>query len=118
MSFCYTNSVKRLVALLVVSLTLLCLVEDLLALSRCAEDRGSVVFAEASRVVSQTQSSQQSCPPDSSEGDHDCFCCCRHVVPGVVFQADQNWSFSFIEFASNRTTLSAPLFPPYHPPQA
>jgi len=117
MSFCYTNSVKRLVALLVVSLTLLCLVEDLLALSRCAEDR-SVVFAEASMAVSRTQSSQQSCPPNSSEGDHDCFCCCRHVVPGVVFQADQSWSFSFIEFASNSTVQSAPAFPLYHPPQA
>lgn len=117
MSFCYTKSLKRLVALLVVSLTLLCLVEDLLALSRCDEDRGSVDFAEANMGGSQSQASE-SCPPNSSEGDHDCFCCCRHVVPGVVFQADQNWSFSYIEFAPNKTTLSAPLLPPYHPPQA
>jgi hypothetical protein len=118
MSFCYTDSVKRLVALLVVSLTLVCLVEDLLALSRCAEDRGSVVFAEASMVVSRTQSSQQSCPPNSSEGYHDCLCCCRHVIPGVFFQPQQTWSFTFLESAFNITILSADLFPPYHPPQA
>jgi hypothetical protein len=109
---------KRFVALLVISLTCLCLAEDLLAVSSCAEDRRSVVFAEATLAISQTQSAQQSCPSHSSQGDHDCFCCCRHVVPGVVFQADQSWSFSFIEFASNGMVLSAPALPPYHPPQA
>jgi hypothetical protein len=118
MSYCSTNSVKRLVALLVVSLTLLCLVEDLLALSRCAEDQGSVAFAEVNMAVNRTQSPQQSCPPNSSEGYHNCLCCCHHVVPGVFFQPQQNWSFTFLESAFNTTILSADLFPPYHPPQA
>src|SRR6266480_6062370 len=95
---------KRVVALLVISLTCVCLAEDLFALNPCTEERGPLVSGNGNLVI--RQSPQQSSSPSSTDGDHDCLCCCHHVVPGVIFQPDQNWSFSFIEFASNRTTLS------------
>ncbi len=112
------KSLKSAAALVVMALTCACLAEDLLTLSRCAEERGPVFLGGSASAVGQSQSPEQSRPPNSSEGDHDCLCCCRHLVPGVVFCPAQNWLFSFLESSQNQTARSAHRFPPYHPPQA
>jgi hypothetical protein len=118
MNLCYANSLRRVVALLVVSLTCFCMLEDLFALGRCAEDQEEVGIGRHAPVISQERSPEQSQHSSSTAGDHDCLCCCRHVVPGAFFHPQQNWSFSYLESSGNTTALSAYLFPPYHPPQA
>jgi hypothetical protein len=112
-----TTFLKRVVAVVVISLTCFCLLEDLLGLGRCAEDQEIIVLDAGAATTDESNTAQESCPPNSS-GGHDCLCCCRHVIAGVIFRPDQSWLFSFVELAPPTEILSAPAFPPYHPPQA
>jgi hypothetical protein len=118
MNSSFPNPLKRVVAMLVILITGVCLVEELFALNSCAEEGGNVDFGSLASVIGRSQGPEQSPPPGSSEGDHDCFCCCRHVIPGAFFHPEQNWSFSFLEPTPNSAVMSAYPSPPYHPPQA
>src|SRR3990172_1040738 len=90
-------ALKRFVALLLISLTCHCIgFEDLFALNSCGEDRATLFPESRALVMSQTAGSQQPSPADCGNRDHDCFCCCRHVLVAGFFRPIQILSVSFI----------------------
>ena len=112
-----STTLKRFVALLLISLTVLCIFEDVFALNSCAED-GTPPFSESRPLaLSPTAGSQQPSPTDSSDKDHDCFCCCRHVLVAGFFQPIQILSFSFVDSNPLEAIPSVDLLPAYHPPR-
>jgi hypothetical protein len=117
MRFFHTATSKRAVALLLISLTCLCILEDLLSPDSCAED-GAITLPESrAATLSQTASSQQRSPSDSGEKDHGCFCCCRHVLVAGFFQPIQILSVSFVDSTPLKAVPSVDLLPAYHPPR-
>ena len=118
MNFLRTTTLKRFVALLLISLTGLCIFEDLYASNSCAEDGATLLSESRALTLSQTSSSQQSSPTDSGDKDHDCFCCCRHILVADFFQPIQMLSVCFIDSMPLKAVPSVDLLPAYHPPRA
>jgi hypothetical protein len=111
------TTLKRLVSLLLISLTCLCIFEDLFALNSCGEDGTLALPQSRAMVLSQTASSQQPSPTDFSDKDHDCFCCCRHVLVAGFPHPIQILSVSFIDSTPLKAVPSVDLLPAYHPPR-
>jgi hypothetical protein len=111
-------ALKRFVALLLISLTFLCIFEDLFAFNSCGEDETPPVPQSRAVALSPTAGSQQPSPKDSSDKDHDCFCCCRHVLVAGFFQSMQILSLSFVDSNPLEAIPSVDLLPAYHPPRA
>jgi len=88
---------RRFVALVLLSLTFLCIFEDLFALNSCAENGPSPLPESRPLALNQTAKSPQVSPTDSSDKDHDCLCCCRHVLVAGFFQPIQVLSVSFVD---------------------
>jgi hypothetical protein len=70
------------------------------------------------RASSDKEDSQRNEPTDQKSQDEDCFCCCAHVVPGMVYVAptllDLKSPVSVPDLASVPTP---PLFQTFHPPR-
>jgi hypothetical protein len=118
MRFFHTATSKRLVAVLLISLTCLCIFEDLLTRNSCGEDGTPPLPQSRALALSKTASSQQPSSTDSSDRDHDCFCCCRHVLLVGFFQSVHVVNVSFIDSTPLKAIPSVDLLPAYHPPRA
>ena len=112
-----STALRRFVALLLISLPVLCIFEDLFALNSCAEDGTSPLPESRPLALNQTASSPQPSPTDSSDKDHDCFCCCRHVLVAGFVQPIQILSFSFLDSTPLKAIPSFDWLPAYHPPR-
>jgi hypothetical protein len=110
---------RRLVASLLIALTCLCIgIEDLFASETCGED-AVLSFGELRALtVAAAEDPQQPSPANSGDDDHDCLCCCRHVVASGFFQPSRALNFSFITLIPGDVGSSVDPQPPYHPPRA
>ena len=111
------TSLRRFVALLLISLTVLCIFEDLFGLNVCGEHLTTPLPESRALALSQAAGSPQSSPTESGDKGHDCFCCCRHVVVAGFFQPAQILSVSFVDSSSLMLFPSVDLLPAYHPPR-
>jgi hypothetical protein len=55
---------------------------------------------------------------DNGYSDHDCFCCCRHLLNITSFQPAQILNVSILTFLPLKLAASANLQPLYHPPRS
>jgi hypothetical protein len=57
-------------------------------------------------------------PTDPHSQDEDCFCCCAHIVPGMVFVAPTLMDLkSPVTVQVLAAIPTPPLFRPFHPPR-
>lgn len=102
---------------------------DLTVPQFCSEETGGLPIAKAAQVFSKTDfadelaavstsDSQGPVPSDQPSHEEDCFCCCAHVVPGVVHCAAAIADMSsHSQVSKDRLLPSPPLRGPFHPPR-
>jgi len=105
---------------------------DLASPQNCAEDvwrflkaapsqacvkASTLVESETSLISADIQTQQPSSDSDSAPAEDDCFCCCSHVLPGVIFHVDDS---GFAPSVSEPTITALPTAPPqsaFRPPR-
>ena len=116
MSFRRGRHLKLAVALLLVSYTFLeAAVLDLVVPGLCKEDQNS--FHALSQLLSISSASHSKSPSPVNSTDHDCLCCCHHVVPQAIFDPDVFLTASPINPDFVLLPLLPDLLPPYRPPR-
>ena len=92
--------------------------EDLFALTPCGEDADYALFGSEALNVVQPPDSTHSSRTDRGENDHDCLCCCHHIVVGNSFRLTWISGISYIESGSLAKVPSVDLLPLCLPPRA
>ncbi len=119
MSLFQHGVLRRLVALLMFFLMFSCIVgEDLFALNSCSEDSAGPSLDLKSAATTLSSSCEGAGSKGSDDRDHDCLCCCHHVLPQRCFEPGLAWTISHLNPTPGIALPSVDLFPPYHPPQA
>lgn len=68
--------------------------------------------------VSAGKGSQRNLPQERESRDEDCFCCCAHIVPGIVFVSPIILEPKSVFPAQEQTSITQDKFePPFHPPR-
>ena len=79
---------------------------------------GQSNFTKSIRSFSADDGSQRNLPEDKEQADEDCFCCCAHIVPGVVFVAPEVVEPKQVFAVPVESSIPQDEFePPYHPPR-
>ena len=116
MSIRRDHHLKLVVALFIVTYTLLeAAVLDLAVPGLCKEDQNS--FLAPFQPLSISNSSDSKSPSPGKSSEHDCLCCCHHVVPQDIFQPNVFLTASPINPDRVIVSLLPDLFPPYRPPR-
>ncbi len=103
---------------------------DLTVSEFCREEIGGLSMASAFQEFSETERSAKFISaiqtPDDSQNSlpsdqpiyEDCFCCCAHVVPGLVHRsAAIAYGSSYSQVPTDLPLPSPPLRGPFHPPR-
>jgi len=110
--------VSHLAASTLIVVSCLCLgTEGVLGLTLCAEDKASLQPLGQIPVPNQPTSGNQD-SPNSGDSQHDCFCCCRHIIPTYKLQQLHSSRLSIVALDSTTTFLSTDCLPPDHPPRS
>src|SRR5262245_54968371 len=110
---------RRVVALLLIALTCLCLgVEDLLMPGMCAEDGSTTLADQRSLTLVAVENTDRNSQSDTGEASHDCLCCCRHLLTSRLFQPVQSLKSSILPSMPAEVASSITPRPPYHPPRS
>lgn len=114
-----TRRLRLKVSWLLILLTCLSIgAEDLFALNPCGEDGGYASYGSETLTVVQLPDSNQSSRTDPGENDHDCLCCCHHIVVGSSFRLTCTSVISFVESGSLAKVPSVDLLPLCLPPRS
>lgn len=110
---------RRKVSLLLVLLACFSTsVEDLFALIPCGEDGGYAPYESEASALGKMPDSHHSPRADTGNNDHDCLCCCHHIVMGSSFRLTLVCGITFLESRSTSKVPSVDLFPLCLPPRA
>jgi len=81
-------------------------------------NKSAAVTREDVSTVSVREDSQKNGPTDQKSQDEDCFCCCAHVVPGMVYAAPTLSGLKSPRSVPGSTAvLTPPLFGTFRPPR-
>lgn len=122
---CYPVPPKIMIRLAVAILLLSIPVTDWLTPGLCPEDLQGIPMLAAVKqscsswdATSTTLAQQQQQPHQSDPllGD-ECFCCCRHVVPQLIFLSPDQTTSLRMALGADAGIVSPTDDPPYHPPR-
>jgi len=69
-------------------------------------------------IVSALDNSQKDRSSNQPSQDEDCFCCCAHVLPGMMFITVSNFNLTSLAVSIKHNPLpTPPLQSTYHPPR-
>lgn len=81
-------------------------------------DSNSAANMALSVRASSDKQDQQNGPTEQKSQDEDCFCCCAHIVPGVVYVAPALSGLKSPRSVPGSTAvLTPPLFGTFRPPR-
>ena len=113
------SSSKRFAAFLLIVSICLCLgVEDLLLPEACGEDRSEPLTQERSLVLGAAEGTQQGYPAASGDEDHDCLCCCHHLITSGSFLPIHILNRSILVPIFGEVVTSVTSQALYHPPRS
>ena len=119
MNFYCTPTSKRCVALLLVTMVCLCLgVEDFLAPDMCGEDQSSPLSKPRATALLAAQGMQHTPVKDHGDDEHDCLCCCHHLLTPPSVQSAHALKSSILTVIPGELVSSLNPRPPCHPPRS
>ncbi len=81
-------------------------------------NNGSAHSNAAVAVVTTPENSQKDRSSNQSAQDEDCFCCCAHVLPGMMFVTISNFDLKSPAVSVKHNSLPTPPHQStYHPPR-